>query len=153
MKRTIAVASGMFVLAVGLYGQDIPEDRIPESVLSTFRTTYGTISDVSWEREDDMFEAEFDLDGMEVSLLITPDGTIVATEQELPLSEIPASVRSAIQNLYPGASLEEGERITTHEGMTYEVEIRSGGKEYELQFDEEGNLIGKEEEGGTSDED
>ena len=63
----------------------IKEAEVPKTVLEAFRTKYPNVSVTEWEAEKEdgvfFFSAEFESDGKEMDIHISPDGTSVTEEK------------------------------------------------------------------------
>jgi len=61
---------------------------------------------------------------------------------EIPLSEVPASVITIVQNTLPGITLTEAEKEHKDGSIIYELEGKLiNGKEYEIEIAENGTII------------
>jgi len=61
---------------------------------------------------------------------------------EIPLSEVPASVITIVQNTLPGISLTDAEKEVKDDTVIYELEGKLiNGKEYEIEITENGTII------------
>ena len=61
---------------------------------------------------------------------------------EIPLSEVPASIITIVQDILPGISLTEAEKEVKENTAIYELEGKlSNGKEYEIKISENGTII------------
>ena len=72
------------------------------------------------------------------------DGTIIELEAEIPIEALPASVKAAAERELPGGTIIGAEREIVGGRQGYEVKKRKGGREYELVFTPEGELLEKE---------
>lgn len=120
------------------FAQKINSDKVPATVLSAFKAKYPEINKVSWEMEKGKYEAGFNLKKVETSVLITPEGEIVETELEIPVSELPKAVAEYVISHNSGAKISEASKIVDAKGnITYEAEVK--GKD--LVFDANGKFI------------
>jgi len=63
-------------------------------------------------------------------------------EIEIPLSAVPASVITIVQNTLPGISLTEAEKEVKDDTVIYELEGKLiNGKEYEIEITEDGTIL------------
>ncbi len=61
---------------------------------------------------------------------------------KIPLSAVPASVLTVVQNTLPGISLTEAEKEVKEDSVIYELEGKLiNGKEYEIEIAENGTII------------
>lgn len=63
-------------------------------------------------------------------------------EDEIPLTEVPASVTDIVENIFPGISLTEAEKEVKDDAVIYKLEGKlSNGKVYEMEITESGEII------------
>jgi len=79
---------------------------------------------------------------------VTFDGKLIEIELEITPGEFPKVVVNAINDLYPGASIEEVEKITRGGNVIFEIELVSGGKEFDIELDGNGTVVEEEIEYG-----
>ncbi|MBX3102900.1 MAG: PepSY-like domain-containing protein [Bacteroidetes bacterium] len=116
-------------------------DTPPDVVLQAFKKSYPAAQAVDWDKEAEGWEASFRDNGRKVSATFDALGQLIQEERDLLRDELPEPIRHALSLSYPGWSFKEAERITTGKVRTYEVEIRLGGDDVELLFDESGTRL------------
>lgn len=63
-------------------------------------------------------------------------------ENDIPVNQVPANVISTVQNALPGITLEEAEKCSRHEEITYKLEGKLiNGKEYDIKITESGTIL------------
>lgn len=145
MKSTIITAA-IIVFAMNLASaQKIKETEVPKSVIASFQTHFKGAKANAWDKEKNgEFEAEFEMNKVEMSANFSSDGTLIETEEEIAISSLPKSVEEYINKNYLGSKIEEAAKITDASGkMTYEAEIKKGKEEVELLFDSNGQFLKK----------
>ena len=123
MKKLIlfAVAGALSFTA---NAQKVKEADVPAAVKATFTKAYPNTKAGSWEKENGNFEAEFDLNKAEMSVLIDPSGNITETETEIKVSELSKTITDYCTKNYPGKKIAEASKIVDAKGViTYEAEI------------------------------
>lgn len=117
--------------------QKTKDADVPVAVKNAFEKQYpGTKAD--WEKEGTNYEAEFDYNKEEMSVLIDAAGNILETEVEIENDKLPAAVLSYVKAHYAGKEVKEAAKITDAKGVvTYEAEI----KDMDLIFDSNGNFV------------
>lgn len=136
----------MLALCLGLgtgYAQKVKEAEVPAAVKDAFAKKYPGLKG-EWEKEDGNYEAEFDgkVDKKEVegSVLISADGSILETEEEISTGTLPKGVSEYVTKNLGGKKIGEAFKITNAKGeISYEIEI---GKD-EYLFDNNGGFIKK----------
>lgn len=68
------------------------------------------------------------------------------TEQEISLADVPAAVLSAVQDTLPGLEITKAEIEKSGQDITYELEGKYQGREYEIEVSPTGEIIEIEEE-------
>jgi len=117
--------------------QKLNESQIPVIVKHAFEKKYPGIK-AGWDREDSNYEANFTHNGRAMSTVIDKSGTIVETEIQISVSELPVVVRDYMKKNYPGLKIEDAARIVRSNGeVNYEAEVH--GKD--VVFDVNGKFI------------
>ncbi len=148
MKASIILLAGMFIVSF-VSAQKISNKKVPVVVESTLQKNYPNTKELQWEMEKGNYEAEFEVEETEYSLLIDSLGNILETEVEIKIEALPVKVKDYISKNYPDQKIKEATKITDSKGMiSYEAEI--DGKD--LLFDSQENFI-KEETDEESDND
>lgn len=138
--KTILLTAAAIVLAVNtVAAQKIKESEVPKAVTTSFNTNFSGVKSKSWEKEKDCtYEVDFDLNKIENSATFKPDGTLIETETEIAISELPKAVNNYLAKNYKDKKIKEAAKIVDAEGnLKYEVEIDNK----DLLFDQQGNFI------------
>ena len=140
MKKTGAIL--MIALVLGSMTVFAQQKRakadVPTAVKQAFQKEYpGT--KVKWQNENGKYEAEFEQNGNETSLLYDVNGNIEETEIEIQASQLPAESKKYVLKHKLG-KITESAMITKADGaVEYEVEVRG----IDHIFDKNGNFIKK----------
>lgn len=132
------------ILLVAMFGvsfanaQKVSDKEVPTAVKTTLQKNYPNAKELKWEKENGNYEAEFEIDETDYSLLIDVSGNILETEIEIKVDALPANAKDYISKNYAGQKIKEATKITDNKSVvTYEAEIK--GKD--LIFDSNGNFI------------
>jgi uncharacterized membrane protein YkoI len=153
MKK-LFVVSICAALVFGACAQE-KKDEIPAAAKSAFATNFPNATKVEWgiEKEGE-YEAEFKLDGSEMSVLFNAQGDLLETEAEVKDADLPEAVKATISSELAGFKIDEIEKTTDAKGVvTYEMEAKKDKEEFEVVIDATGKLIKKEAEKEESDND
>ncbi len=140
MKTSIQFS--LFIMAIMMSpllvtSQKMQEKDVPVSVKTALQKQYPKAAKVKWNKESDKYEAEFDLNKEETSVLIDASGNVIETEVEIEISKLPKGVAEYVKTNYK-SSIKEAAKITDAKGsITYEAEIK--GKD--IIFDSNGKFI------------
>ena len=123
MKRRLTVAVVLGVIAMSARGQKLNESQVPAVVKIAFEKKYPSAK-ASWDKEDANYEANFKQDGKAMSAVIDKNGTIVETETDIPVTDLPKSVQDYMKKNYPATKIEEAAKIVKANGdINYETEV------------------------------
>lgn len=137
MKK-VSLSLAVIFFTATTFAQKIAEKNVPASVKKAFQQKYPTATSVKWDKETPNYEASFDLNKIDNSVLIDAKGNIIETEVEISLSKIPKDAKAYIAKNYAGKKATEAAQITNAKGIiTYEVEIKG----MDIIFDSNGNFI------------
>ncbi|MCW5908347.1 MAG: PepSY-like domain-containing protein [Chitinophagales bacterium] len=118
--------------------QKLSDKDVPQSVKSAFQKAYPNTKEVKWDKEGSNYEAEFDYNKTDYSVLFDAKGNLIETEVEIEVSQLPKSVTEFVSKHYTGQKIKEAAKITDAKGVvTYEAEIKG----MDLLFDSKGNFI------------
>ena len=139
MKKYILTSAVFALLAVFAFAGD----DVPAVVKTKFASLHPDIKKPKWEKEGANFEAEFEQNEVEMSLLFDASGNVLETETEIKVSELPKGVTDYCSKNFAGKKIKEASKIVDSKGtVTYEAEI--GGADQI--FDANGNFIKSQKE-------
>jgi uncharacterized membrane protein YkoI len=115
-----------------------------QAAIRDFRSG-GTLKGVTSEKEHGVtvYEAAYDVNGKELSLKISSDGTLLEIERAVDENELPAAVTAAIQKKFPSGVVKKAETVEQH---IIEVKIATDGKTQEVKFSPAGVISESEDE-------
>lgn len=120
--------------------QKTNNETIPDVVKQSFSKEYANAKEIKWEKEDDQFEVNFDLNGTDYSVLYDSKGSSLEVEVEIDQNKLPQNALDYLAKNYPGQKIKESATITSADGtLSYEAEVKG----QDLFFDAEGNFIKK----------
>lgn len=120
--------------------QDLPR-AVQEAV--TAASKGAVVRGFSQEVKDGQtfYEAELRVNGRTRDITFDAKGTVVADEQETPISAIPAAARSAIERAASGGKITLVEKVVEGAVTSYEGHITKAGKQIELKVDANGKTV------------
>lgn len=134
MKKFILTSAVLAFFALTAFaGNDVPA-----AVKTKFATLYPTITKAKWGKEGANYEAEFDVNEVETSVLFDAAGNVLETETEIKVTELPKSVTDYCAKTYAGKKIKEASKIVDNKGtVTYEAEVDG----MDRIFDVNGNFL------------
>ena len=141
MKAILFLTCVLLSTATGCTSE--PKADTPEAVITKFNSLYSNTSNVTWEKEDTLYEATFTVDTIEKSVAFYPSGEVHVMETEIRPDQVPQSVKDYVANQLGGKPVTGATLIVFVDGTTqYEVEVEN--KDY--LFDTIGQFVSVEEE-------
>lgn len=96
---------------------------VPQNVQNTFTSTYKNASHISWDLEDNYYEAEFKIDNLNYSILYNNDAQVMETETEM--KQIPIKIQDYIKINYSSQQIQFVAKIEKpNQPIQYEVELK-----------------------------
>lgn len=135
----------LFIALAGIFlfpacSRKLKESQVPVAARTTYEKKYGGIKG-SWDKEDSNYEVNFKKDGKEMSVVIDENGTIVETETDIPVADLPTTVKDYMKQHYQGMVIKEASTITKANGeVNYEAEV----DDKDVIFDVNGKFIEEE---------
>jgi uncharacterized membrane protein YkoI len=99
-------------------------------------------------------------DKKKVGVNLAPDGKVLKaaeekapakTAEKIPVDKIPKAVMDAIKGRFPDAEITSAEKETEDGKVVYDIELKSKGKKYEMDIQEDGTIIEIEKEVAAKD--
>lgn len=137
MKKLVLMTFAAMITSL-TFAQKSQEKDVPTPVKTAFQKNFPHAKVEKWEKEGVNFEAEFELNKTEQSVLFDANGNLLETEVEIKLTQLPKGVLEYVKANYNGQKLKEAAKITDAKGtVTYEAEIKG----MDLLFDSNGKFI------------
>lgn len=124
------------------------QSRVPDAVKTTFISKFPTVQKAHWGREGQTeWEAEFTLNGKDMSANFDLNGNWKETETTLSMNELPGKVRAALTQHFSDFKVKEAAYSETPSANVYEVIVKKGNNRKEISFNAEGKIITQEKAG------
>ncbi|CAN5245588.1 hypothetical protein BH09BAC1_BH09BAC1_04250 [soil metagenome] len=142
MKKTLLLAIAS-LLSIAVYAQKKSDNSQPPEVVKTaFTKKYPAVNKISWNKEEDGYEAEFTFNGKETSATFTAHGVLIEIEVEIATTELPKTATEYIKANYANYKVKEAAKITDDKNTTtFEAEVSKNGKSMDIIFDANGSFI------------
>lgn len=122
---------------ITLSAQKLKESEVPSAVISAFQKKYPS-TQAKWEKEKGNYEVNFKKEGKTMSAVIDKAGTILETETDIAVNELPQTAQSYLKTHYKNAKIKEAAKIVKASGeVNYEGEVNGR----DVIFDTNGKFI------------
>ncbi len=135
---------------------EVPEDQVPEAARAMLRKQAGNAGVVlHYSREVErgvvIYEAEWQVGGVEHEAAVTAEGALLEVEQIIPAAAAPLGVRNAISGQFGAAAAVVIEKKMI---VLYEIEGKINGRNREILVTPTGRVIsGGDDDGDDNDDD
>jgi len=117
--------------------------NVPVAAKTKLKALYPKAEEVKWDKEDANFEANFEVDDVEMSVIFDAKGAVLETETELETDALPQAVQSALAKDFPGYDIEEAAKIVKAGTTTFEAQVEKGETKLDAIYSPDGKLIKK----------
>jgi hypothetical protein len=136
----IALVIGMFSFTACGQKKDVPQ-----KVKTAFTQKFPDAQKVKWDMEEENeWEAEFKINGKEMTACYDNTGKWLETEFEVKIKDLPAEVFKAINLKFEGFEIEEAESIEKPDFKGYEILLEIEETEVEILVTSDGKLTIKD---------
>lgn len=136
--------------------QKFTKKDLPASVLTAFETAYpkAAIKEVCKETDSSatIYEIESTDGGMKRTVSYWADGKIEEIEDAVSLKDLPQAAQQSIAKNYPKGEVENVEKVTKKDVVTFEALVVNGEERIEVVFDSSGKLVKSEKKAANEDE-
>jgi Putative beta-lactamase-inhibitor-like, PepSY-like len=140
MKKNLLSTFVVFLFSITIYSQKLDDRKVPAATLMAFQQKYPGIKG-KWEKENGNFEVNFKNGGHSMSAVIDEKGSILETETDIAINDLPASVALYVKEHYQGTKIKNAARIVKEGGeIVYEAEV----KKMDVLFDANGKFLREE---------
>lgn len=135
----------IFILFVALAFFAVPvfsQKTTPENVRKEFAKKYPSAQAVKWDSEEaNEWEAEFKINGTEMSASFDDKGSWLETESEISEKELPVAVTNTLKKDFSGFKTGEISTIENPKMKGFELALKKGETSFEVVFDNSGKVI------------
>ena len=135
MKRLLFAS--LIITSLHVTAQKMDAAKVPAAVKATFAKTYPKAT-ATWEMEDKNYEAGFKQDGKSITVVIDTKGTLLETETDIAMSDLPKAAADYLSVHYKGKKVKETAKIVKANGeVNYEAEVNK----VDVIFDSKGGFL------------
>ena len=129
-------------------GDKVSISDLPAKISAYMKENYPKITTVEWdfEKDENLYEAEFDIRGMEYKLRFSPEGVLQYAKEDIHVSDIPETVKQAALKKHSGYQIIGANRLFIRGAYIYDVAVKGknayGNTRHDhTRFDSKGNIV------------
>jgi hypothetical protein len=140
-KEILTLTACVLLISINAFGQQ----SVPSVVKNHFETAYVQATEVEWELEGNLYRVEFETENdVDREIWYDSNSTIVREETEIPVNDLPQAVRQAAERGFPGYEIDDVEKVTQPQGVTYRVELEALLKrDWDVVYSPDGKILEK----------
>ena len=123
MKRISLTVIALTAIVNFACAQDIAQAEVPAVIVNNFQQSYPNVKDAQWEKKNDLYEVEFEINKLETEISYDASGKVVSIERDVASGDLPANIKAAVTKAYPDSVLDDIEFINEGGKEWYEIEI------------------------------
>jgi len=152
--KTALTTTALLAVLLSACGEKEPAATmsVPDVAKRAFEVAYPAVKDAQWVKDEEGFEAEWKVDGMEHAVVYDEKGNVLLTDVQVTEAQMPAAIAPYLAEKQAGKAIVKVGMELKAGVTTYEVELDNAGKELELIFDANGNYLGNEADDSASEE-
>ncbi|WP_192821675.1 hypothetical protein [Rufibacter sp. LB8] len=134
--------SALVIAATSFFSctRDLAPTDVPSLALNSVKAKFPQALTIDWEKAGDLFEAEFEVNGLDQTILVDANGTISKVKQDLLVTDLPAAVDAAIKRDFAGYVVDDLEKVEINGQVYYQVELENKLKTVEKVFAADGTV-------------
>ena len=130
------------ILTFGLTLSASGQKEAPEAVKKAFTQKYAAAKSVKWDKESaNEWEAEFKLNGKEMTAAYDNSGKWLETETEISEKELPAAVIATLNKEFSGYKKGEIAIVENPDMKGFEIGLKNGTSAMEIVIDDNGKVL------------
>ena len=148
-KSTVTAVALACLTFVPAWAQEksLKSSDVPPPVAASVNKLYPGAVISHWSMETEAGKTTYEASVKDAAgnrdVVVAPDGTLVATEEKVALSTVPAEARQAIKTKYPSATIKGAEKITHDGTVDYEFDL-AHASHHEVTISTAGKILKEE---------
>ena len=138
MKKIILSTALLLTIAVTAFSS--PYDDVNEKVLKAFNETFGKATDVVWHEYDNIYQANFKQDDIQIRAQYDQEGTLIQTIRYYGERQLLPNIVSKLRKKYAGREIFGVTETSSDLGVNFLVTLKDDKNWYVVKSDVYGNL-------------
>jgi hypothetical protein len=118
--------------------------RVPEIVLSSFKSQFPQAANTKWEVKKDKFKAEFQVDSRKHEVWLDKAGVMSRHKQDFPKKELPQVILDKIKADFSSFKIDDADKVEENNTILYEVDLKGATEARKVIFTPEGAITKNE---------
>jgi len=123
MKRILTILAVMLTISLSSFAKG--DEKVSPAVLEAFKTSFKQATEVDWTVKENMYKAQFNLEGQYITAYYDVEGKMVAMTRNISTSQLPISLQTSLRNQIDGLWITELFEVSNEEGTAYYVTLEN----------------------------
>jgi hypothetical protein len=123
MKRILTILTVMLSISLSSFAKG--DDKVSPVVLESFKTSFKQATEVDWTVKEDMYKAQFNLEGQYITAFYNCDGKMVAMTRNIATTHLPISLQTSLKAQIEDLWITDLFEISNEEGTSYYVTLEN----------------------------
>ena len=129
MKKLLIVFT---ILGSFVTSHSFSQDKTPMAVYASFKSTFNLANQVSWSKADNLYKANFSIEGQSMSAFYNADGILVASSRIVTILQLPITLQSSLRKDFADYKTSDFFEVDNNEGTAYYVRVENNKKKLQL---------------------
>jgi hypothetical protein len=144
MKQIMLFLSGVLLISLTGFSQEITPDKVPAQVKQTFTKMFPNPTEVKYGMEKKNYVISFKDQEAEKSASFSSTGRWLETQTKITESDIPKKVMKAVNKSFKGFTISETATVESPSvELAYKMNLKNDTQGYEVEFGPKGNMMKK----------
>ena len=141
MKKILVGFALIGTSVIAAQAQDVAAQDVPEAVKSALSQKFANATDLDWEMSGSNYEADFDVNRIDHTVLLDPSGKILMTKRDILEKDLPQGIRTAISQNYKGMRVDDVEQVEKDGKTYYQLELDQKGQDKKVVLAQDGKEV------------
>ena len=129
MKKLLVIFT---VLSSFYTANSFAQNKMPKAVTQSLQTSFKDVKEANWSVVNNLYKAEFILDGQNITAYLNEEGKLVASARNITALQLPILLQADLKNSYTNYVLTNLLEVDDENGITYYVTAENGTKTLQL---------------------
>lgn len=117
MKRFLTILTVMLSVSLSSFAEG--DEKVSPVVLEAFKTSFKQAKEVDWTVKENMYKAQFNLEGQYITAYYDCDGKMVAMTRNISTTQLPISLQTSLKSQIQDLWITDLFEVSNEEGTSY----------------------------------
>ena len=124
MKRLVLTLAIAFITASS-FASDHNDKDVAPAALKSFQTNFKTATEVYWSVSENVYKANFSLNGQQASAYYDATGFLIALTRNISSTQLPITLQASLKNNYDCYWISDLVEMANEDGTSYYITLET----------------------------